>query len=147
MTEKSFESDDHDCDIDGDFMELARPKTKATFGVVYPDNILRAIWDISLFVTIIYQSIILPMRISFEFHQSDFMFYLEVVIDCMFLADIFFNFNTGFYFKGQLIMSRKAIFKDYMKQWFWIDLISSMPYTWLLAWSQGLGLREIEADD
>jgi hypothetical protein len=37
--------------------------------------------------------------------------------------------------------------KDYLGMWFWIDLISSTPYTWILAVSQGIGLRELEADD
>ena len=44
-------------------------------------------------------------------------------------------------------MKRKLIFKDYMRWWFWVDLVSSMPYTWILAWSEGMSLREIEADD
>ena len=44
-------------------------------------------------------------------------------------------------------MKRRLITQDYLKKWFAIDLLSSMPYTWILAWSEGIGLREIEADD
>jgi hypothetical protein len=40
------------------------------------------------------------MRISFELPSPDFIFYLEVVIDVMFLIDIVLNFNTGFVDKG-----------------------------------------------
>jgi hypothetical protein len=87
------------------------------------------------------------MRISFELPATDFLFYLDIVIDVMFIIDIFLNFNTGFYLKGQLVMKREAIIKDYLAMWFWVDLVSSTPYTWLLALSQGIGLREIEADD
>ena len=119
---------------------------KSSF-IIQPDSLMRAFWDISLFVCIIYQSITLPMRISFELNSTDFIFYLEIVIDMMFLMDIVLNFNTGFVHKGQVIMKRRLITQDYLKQWFIIDLVSSMPYTWILAWSEGIGLRQIEADD
>lgn len=115
--------------------------------VLYPDAFIRAIWDISLFILIIYQGFFLPMRISFELPATDFLFYLDIVIDVMFIIDIILNFNTGFYQKGQLVMKREFIVKDYLAMWFWVDLISSTPYTWILALSQGIGLREIEADD
>ena len=100
-----------------------------------------------MFICIIYQSITLPMRISFELPSTDFIFYLEVVIDVMFLVDIVLNFNTGFVNKGQVVLKRKLITQDYLRKWFLVDLSSSMPYTWILAWSEGIGIREIEADD
>jgi hypothetical protein len=40
------------------------------------------------------------MRISFENPTPDWLFYLEICIDMMFLMDIVLNFNTGFYDKG-----------------------------------------------
>ena len=115
--------------------------------LLYPDAATRAVWDISLFVLIIYQGFFLPMRISFELPATEFLFHLDIVIDVMFIFDIILNFNTGFYQKGQLVMKRAAIVRDYLTLWFWIDLISSTPYTWILAVSQGIGLRELEADD
>ena len=42
---------------------------------------------------------------------TDFSFYLEIVIDIMFIGDIFINFNTGYYEKNQLIMKRSMIAK------------------------------------
>ena len=74
--------------------------------VFKPDSIIRATWDISLFLIIVYQAIVLPMRISFEMQYNEFIFYLEIVIDCMFMIDIIFNFNTGFYLGPKLYMSR-----------------------------------------
>lgn len=115
--------------------------------MIFPDSTFRATWDIFLFMTIIYQAISLPMRISFEFKSNDFLFYFEFMIDLCFIIDVMLNFNTGFYKKGMLIMKRELIIKDYLKYWFWIDLASSVPYTWLLAASQGLSIREIEEDD
>ena len=108
---------------------------------------MRAIWDLGLFLAIVYQSITLPMRISFEISTDDFTFYLETVIDSIFILDVILNFNTGFYYSNTIISDRYEIAKDYVKFWFWIDLVSSIPYTWIFAASQGLSLRMIESDD
>ena len=61
------------------------------------------------------------------------MFILEFIIDISFILDIFLNFNTGFYAKSQLIMRRLPIAKEYMKKWFWVDFVSSVPYTWIFS--------------
>lgn len=114
--------------------------------ILYPDDPVRVAWDLTLFVCIIYQAISLPMRIAFEYETSDFLFYLEMVIDSCFLMDMVFNFNTGVIIKGKLVMNRPLIVCDYLKGWFVIDLVSSTPYTWILAWSQGMSIREIESD-
>lgn len=69
------------------------------------------------------------------------------MIDSLFMIDVFLNFNTGFYEANTIITDRKEIAKDYVKFWFWIDLISSIPYTWIFAASQGISLKMIESDD
>ena len=48
------------------------------------------------------------------------------------MIDIIVNFNTGFYKKGYLVMKRKEIIKNYMKTWFFMDLLASFPYSWIL---------------
>ena len=50
------------------------------------------------------------------------------IVTGMFLFDIVLNFNTGFYYKGTLVVSRKAIALNYLKFWFWMDLLASFPY-------------------
>ena len=115
--------------------------------VLQPDSPVRAAWDIVLFLMIIYQAIVLPMRISFEMTFNVFLFYFEIAIDCMFMFDIVLNFNTGIYLKGKLEMSRKVIASDYLCPWLFIDVISSCPYTWILAAAEGMSIRAIEADD
>jgi len=147
MQEEDNLSDNEE--MEEDILELKRRqnlKIKSTL-VILPDSPVRAFWDIVLFIMIVYQSIVLPMRIAFEMQTTDFFFNLEFLIDLCFILDVPFNFNTGFYQKGQLIMRRDLIFKDYVSWWFWIDLVSSLPYTWILAWQQGITIRDIEADD
>jgi hypothetical protein len=68
-------------------------------------------------------------------------------MDVLFMLDVPLNFNTGYYSKRSLIMQRRQIAIDYLKHWFWIDLFSSIPYTWILAITEGLSLLEVEQDD
>jgi len=75
---------------------------------------------------------------------NEFIFYLEIVIDCMFMIDIVLNFNTGFYSGAKLQMRRKAIAREYLCPWLFIDVISSVPYTWILAAVEGISIKQIE---
>jgi hypothetical protein len=43
------------------------------------------------------------------------------------LSDIIINFNTGIYRNGILITKRWEIAKNYLKLWFWIDFIATVP--------------------
>ena len=51
---------------------------EGVYFVLNPDATIRAVWDLTLFAAIIYQSLCLPMRIAFEMSSGDFLFYLEM---------------------------------------------------------------------
>lgn len=55
---------------------------------------------------------------------------LELLIDSWFLFEIFVNFFTGYYEKGYLVMLKKKIALNYLKTWFFIDLLSSIPFSY-----------------
>ena len=103
--------------------------------ILSPDNPARIIWDLSMFLFIVYQAVTLPARIAFEFKQTDVMFHFEFTVDICFMVDILFNFNTGILSKGLILMSRKLIAIEYLSFWFWLDVISSTPYTWIFAYA------------
>jgi len=42
------------------------------------------------------------------------------------------NFNMGEYEKGEKVMNRKRAIMIYLKNWFFIDFISSFPYDWVV---------------
>ena len=88
-------------------------------------------------VLIVYWSFYKPFEIAFN---TDITIdkYAKVfnVIDSMtnvwFLIDILITFNTGFCEKGIIIMNRKQIAINYLKKWFVFDLLSTIPYNWIL---------------
>jgi Ion transport protein len=107
----------------------AHSEINKAWGVVYPDATFKGIWDLICLVLIIYQSIIIPFRLCFDVEASGIMYYWETFIDCVFMLDIFVNFNTGFYKKGYLVMKRREIIKNYLRTWFVLDVLASFPYS------------------
>ena len=57
----------------------------------------------------------------------------EDYINYIFMLDIVVNFCTAYLDdQGNLITSRKMIFMNYIKTYFVIDLLSSLPFKWFL---------------
>ena len=51
----------------------------------------------------------------------------------IFIIDIFVMFISAYYDKDQiLIMSRSSIFNNYLKSWFILDIIASVPVNWFV---------------
>lgn len=68
----------------------------------------------------------IPFRISFDVTFSE---EFDIFVDVLFLTDILISFNTAIYINGELNFSRKSIALNYLKLWFWLDLIASFPYS------------------
>lgn len=146
FSSSSNSEDDMDGQLDQQMMNQIEIDNSCL--VLRPESPIRVAWDIALFFCIIYQAIVLPMRISFEMAFNEPIFYFEVIVDCMFMFDIIMNFNTGYYYQGnRLVMTRKHIATEYMCPWFFLDVLSSAPYTWILAAAEGISIKAIESDD
>ena len=81
-------------------------------------------------VFIVYLAITVPYKICFNVIYQGVWAYLDIIMTLFFLVDILIEFNTGFYLKGALVLDRKAIARNYLKFWFWMDFVASVPYTW-----------------
>ncbi|CAD8099542.1 unnamed protein product [Paramecium sonneborni] len=90
-----------------------------------PDNTIKILWDFFCMILILYEIITIPIRISFDIEVSSQFGY---VITASFLLDILITFNTAIYKNGNINYSYKEIAIDYLRLWFWIDMISSFPY-------------------
>ncbi|KAI1901548.1 hypothetical protein AGOR_G00035550 [Albula goreensis] len=82
--------------------------------------------------------IILPVGITFfENEHSLSWIAFNVVSDTLFLADLVFNFRTGILKEdsGEIILDPMAIRSNYLKTWFVVDFVSSIPvdYIFLVA--------------
>ena len=77
----------------------------------------RISWDIFTMFIILYEIIMIPFRLSFEDDESGDLVAFQgsdVLIDVIFMTDIFLNFSTSVYDKGVQIYERKFIMLNYL---------------------------------
>ena len=101
-------------------------------GVIHPFSTFRWYWDILLICFISMHVILLPVSISFLSDDlSLHWLILNGISDFIFLTDICLNFNTGIVDpnnKEEVILDKKVISRKYLRGWFFIDLLSSLPF-------------------
>ena len=56
------------------------------------------------------------------------IFALDRLVDVFFVMDIFFNFYTGFTTAGKMILEPRRIAREYLRTWFVLDVIASIPF-------------------
>jgi hyperpolarization activated cyclic nucleotide-gated potassium channel 2 len=86
---------------------------------------MKLTWDMLCMILIFYEIITIPFKISFNVDISDTW---DTIVDTIFFMDIALSFNTAYYKDGIPIYSRKKIAINYLKLWFWLDLMASFPH-------------------
>lgn len=97
--------------------------------VIHPNSIRKLCWDLMLVCMLLYVAIVVPMRICFNEQNDpkDFMFWFDVVVDCLFLCDMVLNFRTGYIDEDEgVVLAPKKIAKSYLKGW-WVPKPSPSP--------------------
>ncbi|CAG5136099.1 unnamed protein product, partial [Candidula unifasciata] len=96
-------------------------------------------WDLFMLVLLIANLIILPVAISFfNDDLSTHWIVFNCISDTVFFLDIVINFRTGIIvndFADEIILDPKLIARQYIKTWFFLDLLSSVPMDYIfLMW-------------
>ena len=107
--------------------------------IILPTNNIRLLWDFLQMILIIMHFIIIPIKIGFnsdELELDSILSSLQCFSLILFIMDIIINFNTPFYNKGELIVSKGKIFKNYFIGYFLTDVITLV----------GLGMNEISGN-
>nr|ALT57286.1 HCN channel protein [Doryteuthis pealeii] len=107
--------------------------------VIHPCSNFRFYWDLFMLVLLIANLIILPVAISFfNDDLSTHWIVFNCISDTVFFLDIIINFRTGVItndFADEIILDPKLIAKHYIRTWFFLDLISSIPMDYIfLMW-------------
>ncbi|CAG9312111.1 unnamed protein product [Blepharisma stoltei] len=122
----------------GDFYKVRKSKTNnfwnSTF-IFHPNHAFRVIWDLIILACLLYLVISIPVFIFFVIQVEGDWIYVEFVVQILFVMDIFVTVNTGYFYKGALVMIRTMMAKQYAERWLFLDLMSSFPWVWLLTGS------------
>ncbi|KAL4505998.1 hypothetical protein ABPG72_013759 [Tetrahymena utriculariae] len=96
--------------------------------VILPSSPLKFLWDLIFMILVIICLFYLPITISFGFIFSDLISqYYLIAIPTLILLNIFFKINTGYYEKGQVIISRLQIIQKYINKTLLKDIICVFP--------------------
>ena len=87
-----------------------------------------------------YSILIVPFRIGFEV-DNDALDIIDFILNGFFFIDMAVNFNTALIDirTDKLITDRLVVTLEYLKFWFWVDVVSTVPFDELL--SLALGMR------
>ncbi|CAF1279661.1 unnamed protein product [Rotaria sordida] len=100
--------------------------------IIHPCSNFRFYWDLIMLTLLITNVIVLPVAIAFfsdEINSARWISF-NVISDAFFLFDILVNFRTGVLrndFIDEIILEPRLIAINYLKTWFILDLLSSLP--------------------
>lgn len=100
--------------------------------VFHPESNWKFIWNLLSMLFIFYQSLAIPFLLTFDVEDTTFWDLIENALKVFFIADITITFNTAFYKGGAVVFKRIQIAKNYIKGWFFFDLVASFPLEELL---------------
>jgi hypothetical protein len=87
-------------------------------------------WAIFILILIMLTGIITPFDIAFFEPEFGGIFIFNRIVDFIFILDIIINFHLSFTDSksGLPVVSRTLIRKEYMRVWFWVDLLGVIPF-------------------
>lgn len=96
---------------------------------INPYSNFRTRWDLLLSVVLIYNGFVIPLRLAFDMTDdlSSPLFWLDRMVDSLFLLDILLNFRTGVIVNGGHV-SYERLAARYIRSWLVVDLVSAAPY-------------------
>uniref|UniRef100_A0A3B5B3V2 Hyperpolarization activated cyclic nucleotide gated potassium and sodium channel 2 n=1 Tax=Stegastes partitus TaxID=144197 RepID=A0A3B5B3V2_9TELE len=102
--------------------------------IIHPYSDFRFYWDFTMLMFMVGNLIIIPVGITFFKDETTTPWIIfNVVSDTFFLMDLVLNFRTGIVFEDntEIILDPKKIKKKYLKSWFVVDFVSSIPVDYI----------------
>lgn len=110
---------------------LAPPEVVVPRFMVHHLSTPRSVWDMFMTFLLLYVAFVLPFRYGFLKAEADRepLDNLDQYLDWFFVADIIFNFRTTYSNEeGIEVVKPWLVARHYLRTWFVIDLVSSVPY-------------------
>ena len=89
-------------------------------------------WDLAMLLVLFYTAMVAPWQVGFFLRADpdEPLFYVDRCVDLLFIFDLFLSFGRPFLDEasGKTVSHVPSIIRNYLKFWFWIDVISCVPY-------------------
>jgi len=100
--------------------------------VLHPHSSFRFYWDLVSIVILMINIVTIPLELSFYLENtSNQLKTIKFITDIWFILDMMLNFRTGiftYHIRKVLEMDPTEIRKNYIRSWFFIDLIATFPF-------------------
>jgi CRP-like cAMP-binding protein len=108
------------------------------YATIHPAESLKVRWDLHIAALIIYSCVTVPLVIAFDDDEGNTfptsMENFDIYVDLMFFTDMIVTCWTGILDPcGNLVWDQKIVVCDYLKSWFFIDFMSTMPFDRIMA--------------
>lgn len=104
----------------------------------YPNHKIKdMVWDTIISIILLLTCFITPINLAFADELEKIEWYMTInnTIDILFFVDILVIFNSAYQNEMyEMIDDRKVIAKNYISGWFFIDIMSVLPFTLILDW-------------
>ncbi|KAF0882110.1 HCN1 protein, partial [Crocuta crocuta] len=117
---------------------IARPAARALWAKAWrrdrPCFAPRFYWDFTMLLFMVGNLIIIPVGITFFKDETTAPWIVfNVVSDTFFLMDLVLNFRTGIVIEDntEIILDPEKIKKKYLRTWFVVDFVSSIPVDYI----------------
>ncbi|XP_054637013.1 potassium/sodium hyperpolarization-activated cyclic nucleotide-gated channel 2 [Dunckerocampus dactyliophorus] len=114
-------------------LEQERLKSAGAW-IIHPYSDFRFYWDLLMLLLMMGNLIILPVGITFFRDENTASWIIfNVVSDTLFMVDLVLNFRTGIVKEDstEILLDPRAIRQNYLKSWFLVDFVSSIPVDYI----------------
>ncbi|KAJ3597518.1 hypothetical protein NHX12_001041, partial [Muraenolepis orangiensis] len=114
-------------------LEQERLKSAGVW-IIHPYSDFRFYWDLLMLLLMMGNLVILPVGITFfKDENTPPWIIFNVVSDTLFLVDLVLNFRTGIVKEDstEILLDPRAIRQRYLKSWFLVDFVSSIPVDYI----------------
>lgn len=97
--------------------------------IIDTNSTFKKIWNIVVILLLIYTATYAPYRMAFVESVGPMMYVFETLIDSLFIMDFLVNLIAAYENEdGTVEKSWKKILINYLKGWFFLDLVASFPF-------------------
>ena len=100
--------------------------------VIRPESNFKFYWELFITPILVILVFIVPIDAAFIDDESSFSVNLVYFCTAVFSIEIIITFNSGIYIEGRACLDRIVIIKQYLRFWFWIDILSTIPFDLLI---------------
>jgi hypothetical protein len=102
-------------------------REKASRCIIHHDSYGRVAWDMLTLFLLFYIGLTLPLM--FAFGDECDLRVPDAIVDLLFIVDVLLNFRTTYLnANAERVSQGKAIARHYLKTWFILDFLSSIPF-------------------